>query len=143
QEGGLDLGGGAVDLVGEDEVDEDGPEFDVELLGGGGVDAGADDVGGGEGGGELQACEGSAGDGGQGADGEGLGDAGHSFEEAVAAGEQRDDHAFDHVLLADDDFFDLRHALLQQGCRLLDVSYGDRHLVPRVRVVLRRARPYA
>src|SRR5690606_35171904 len=46
QEGGLDLGGGAVDLVGEDEVDEDGAEFAVERLGGGVGDAGADEAGG-------------------------------------------------------------------------------------------------
>ncbi len=129
QQGGLDLGGGAVDLVGEDEVDEDGAEFDVELFGGGVVDAGADDVGGDEVGGELQAGEGAADDFGEGADGEGLGDAGDAFQEAVALGQERDDHPFDHVLLADDDLLDLGDGALQQGCGLVDVVGGQGHVV--------------
>ncbi|GAA4314374.1 hypothetical protein GCM10023178_75730 [Actinomadura luteofluorescens] len=136
QEGGLDLGGGAVDLVGEDEVDEDGAEFDVELFGGGVVDAGADDVGGDEVGGELEAGEGAADDAGEGADGEGLGDAGDAFQEAVAAGEECDDHAFDHVLLADDDLLDLGEGVLQEDCGLVDVGGGDGHVgVPHLSVV--------
>jgi hypothetical protein len=46
EQGALDLGGRAVDLVGEDEVGEDGPALDVEGPLRGVVDLGADDVGG-------------------------------------------------------------------------------------------------
>ena len=84
----LHLGRRAVDLVGQHEVGEDRAELDVEGVLAGLVDAGADDVGGHEVGRELQAGERAADRAGQRLDGERLRDAGHTLEQAVAAGEQ-------------------------------------------------------
>ena len=36
-----------------------------------------------------------------------LAEAGHAFQQDVAARDQRDQHAFDHVVMADNDFADL------------------------------------
>ena len=109
------LAGRAVDLVGEQEVDEHRAELDVELLAGLPVDPGADDVGGHQVGGELDAGERAADDPGQRLHGEGLGHAGHALEQAVAAGQQRDEHPLDHPVLADDDPLDLEQGPLQHG----------------------------
>jgi hypothetical protein len=59
EEGGLDFGGRAVDLVGEDEVVEDGAGLEAELTFAFGcvVDLRSDDVGGEKVGGELDAGE--------------------------------------------------------------------------------------
>ena len=64
---------------------------------------------------ELDAGERSADDPGQRLDGERLGHAGHAFEQAVAAGEQRDEHPLDHPVLADDDPLDLEHRPFEHG----------------------------
>jgi hypothetical protein len=128
----LHLGGGTVDLVGEDEVDEDRPHLDVELLGRRVVDPRAHDVRRDQVGGELQAGEAAADDLGEGADRQRLGHAGHTLEQTVALGQESDDHAFDHVLLADDDLLDLPHGLLQEVCGLIGVVGGDRHPFPHV-----------
>ncbi len=45
----------------------------------------------------------------------GLAQAGHAFEQHVAAGEQADEHAVDDVLLPDDDLGDLTADRLQAG----------------------------
>ena len=106
EQGALDLGGGAVDFVGQDEVGEDGAFFGEELAVAGVVNEGAEDVGGQEVGRELDAGEVGLDGAGEGADGEGFGEAGDAFEQDVAVGEQADEEAFDEVLLADDDFAD-------------------------------------
>ena len=52
---------------------------------------------------------------GQRLDREGLGQAGDALEQAVAAGQQGDEHALDHAVLADDDPLDLEQHLLELG----------------------------
>ena len=53
-------------------------------------------------------------------DRERLGQAGHTFEEAVAAGEQAHEEPLDHAVLADDDALDLEQRAFEP-CR----SLGD------------------
>ena len=123
EQGRLHLGWRAVDLVGEHEVGHDRTEFGVEAFGPGSVDSGADDVGGHQVGGELQAGEAATDRLGQGLDGQGLGHAGDALEQAVAAGEQADDHPLDHALLADDDALHLEQDPFQRasvGSRSVD-----------------------
>ena len=103
----------AVDLVGEQEVDDHRAELDVELLLALPVDAGADDVGGHQVGGELDAGERAADHLGEGLDGQRLGHAGHTLEQHVALGEQADQHPLDQPVLADDDPLDLEDRALQ------------------------------
>ena len=91
EQGALHLGGSPVDLVGEDEVGEDGPLLDGEFAGARVVDLRADHVGRQQIGRELDAAEGEPQGAGEGADGERLGQAGHAFEEHVPAGEQADE----------------------------------------------------
>ena len=86
----MHLGGGAVDLVGEDEVGENRAP-DAELAAARVVDLGADDVGRQEVGRELDAAEAEAQTLRQRADGQRLGQAGHAFQQDVAAGEQADE----------------------------------------------------
>jgi len=86
------LGGGAVDLVGEEDVGEDRAADEAELaLAGLGLveDHRAGDVGRHEVRRELDALERHVEDLADGADHEGLGQAGDADEEAVAAGEER------------------------------------------------------
>ena len=71
-------------------------------------DVGAGDVGGHQVGRELDAIEVRAEHMGERADEQGLGDAGHAFDERVLAGEDGDERLIDHVLLADDDLADFR-----------------------------------
>ncbi len=75
----------------------------------------ADDVAGHQVRGELEPGERAAGDVGQGAHGQGLGDAGHSLEQQVTAGEQPDQHPLDHHVLADQDPLDLEQGPLEDG----------------------------
>ena len=49
--------------------------------------------------------------------GERLGQAGHAFEQAVAAGEQADHEPLDGPVLADDDLLDLEQGALEQAAR--------------------------
>ena len=106
EEGALDLGGGAVDFVGEEEVGEDGALVGAEAAGFFVEDFGAEDIGGEEVDGELDAAEVEVQGAGDGVDEEGLGEAGDALEEEVAAGEEGDEGAFDDDLLADDDLAD-------------------------------------
>ncbi len=111
----LHLRRGAVDLVGQQEVREDRAELDVEARLAGPQDAGADEVGGHQVGRELDAREAAADDVGDGAHGERLGQAGHALDEQVAAGEQRDEHPFEQVVLAGHDPADLEQRGLEGG----------------------------
>ena len=95
-----------------------GPELGVEAAGVGAVDARADEVGGHEVGRELQPLERAAEHVGDGLDRERLGEAGHALEQHVAAGEQRDEQALEHPLLADDHALDLEQRGLERGVRL-------------------------
>ena len=60
--------------------------------------------------------------------GEGLGHPGHAFEQAVAAGEQRDEHPLHHPVLPDDHPFDLEQRPLQQGGVLRGGGHRRRRL---------------
>ena len=103
----LHLGRCAVDLVGEHEVGEDRPLLRRELAALLVVDDGADDVGGQQVGRELNALK-LRGDGlANRVDGERLGEPRHALEQDVAAGQQPDQDALDHHVLADDDLVDL------------------------------------
>ena len=114
EQGRLDLGGGAVDLVGEEEVDEHRAEFDVERLAAAAVDAGADDVGRQQVRRELDAGERTADHVGERLGGERLGEAGHGLEQAVAATEQTDEQPFEEPGLADDHLAQLEEDLLER-----------------------------
>jgi hypothetical protein len=115
EEGRLDLGRSPVDLVGQDEVGEDGAQLDVEMFGRGPVDAGADDVRGDEVGGELDAGEIPAHHGCQGLDGEGLGQAGQTLEQAVAPRQQADQEPLEGVVLTHHDLLHLVTNGLEEG----------------------------
>ena len=105
----LDLGRGAVDLVGEEEVREDGAGLDVEAGLVGAVDPRPDEIGGHEIGRELDALERAAEDVGEGLDRERLGQARDTLEEEVAARQQADQDPLEHLVLTDDDPPDLEH----------------------------------
>ena len=124
---GLDLGGRAVDLVGQQEVGEDRAELGAELAVVGLPDAGADEVGGHEVGRELDAVEGAAEHVGERPHGQRLGEPGHALEQHVTAGQQRDEHALEHRVLADDDALALPQGRLQGAARLVgDAAVGVR-----------------
>ena len=112
---GLDLGRGAVDLVGEQEVAEHRAELGVEGAGVGAVDPGADEVAGHEVGRELDPAERRVERVGEGPDRQRLGQAGHALEQQVAAGQQRDEDPLQHLVLADDDAPDLEQDGLGGG----------------------------
>ena len=66
---------------------------------------------------------------GQGLDGQRLGQAGHALEQDVAAGQQADEQALEHRVLADDHPLDLRERLLDLDAWILgepevDVRHG-------------------
>ena len=59
--------------------------------------------------------------------GQGLGQPGHALEEDVAAGQQGDEQALEHPLLADDDALDLEERALERrvglACRVLLLAF--------------------
>ena len=85
EQGGLGLGGGAVDLVGQQEVAEDGAWLEFESLGVGVVDGDAEDIAGQHIAGELQAMEAAGYRAGKGLGEGGLADAGDILDEKMAA----------------------------------------------------------
>jgi len=106
EHGGLGLGRGAIDFVSEDHVGED-RAFDEDVFSFLGdrvflKDIGAGDVRGHQIGGELNAMEGEIKGVGDGVDHERLGEAGDTFEQAMAFGEDGDHHLLDDFLLAND-----------------------------------------
>ena len=124
EQGRLDLGGGAVDLVGEQEVAVHGAELGLEAALVGPPDPGPDQIGGDQVGGELDALERAAQDLGQGGDGAGLGQPGHPLQQQVPTRQQRDQDPFQHAFLADDDPLDLKQ-------RRLELLAGDGGLADR------------
>jgi hypothetical protein len=100
------LGGGAVDLVGQQEVGEDRAGEELQLAAAGlGVlldDVDARDVGGHQVGGELDPAELHVERPRQRARHQSLADPGHPQEQDVPAAEQADEQVVDHRLLADD-----------------------------------------
>lgn len=133
EEGGLGLGRGPVDLVREEQVGEDRAVLEGELGGAGVVDERAGDIAGHQVRGELDALGVEGERGGEGPYEEGLGDAGHAFEEDVAAAQQGDDETGDGRVLADDGLSDLGADRFQGGAGAVR---GGRH---EVRTSLSRA----
>ena len=122
QQRGLGLGGGAVDLVGEDHVGEDRPGDERELAAAGlGVvleDVGPGDVRRHHVGRELDPAERQAEDLRHRADQQRLGQPRHADEQDVPAGEEAREELLDHVVLADDHLGDLGpHRLVFLGQR--------------------------
>ena len=96
-----------------------GPSSVSKRPGVGAVDARADEVGGHEVGRELDAAEAAAQHLRERAHGQRLGQAGHALQQHVAAGQEADEQALEHRVLADDDALDLVERLLERGARLL------------------------
>jgi hypothetical protein len=63
---------------------------------------------------ELQASEIAADDPGKGGDRERFREAGYALDQAMSAGEQRDEHALDQLLLTDDHVLDLEERVLEE-----------------------------
>ncbi len=103
EQGGLGARGGAVDFVGEDDVGEDRPGFEVEGLGFLVVDGDAEDVGGEHVGRELNAVEFAIDGAGEGAGEDGFTHAGDIFDEDVAASDQTDEELGDGFATAEED----------------------------------------
>ena len=102
QQGRLRLGRRAVDLVGHEDVGEDGAGAELEAAGLQVEDVGAEDVARHQVGRELHALAIHAQQPGQGAGHERLGGAGHAFEQDVAAAQQGQQHQLQVLPLADD-----------------------------------------
>ena len=108
QQGRLGLGGGAVHLVGQEEVGEHGPLAEVELFALHVPHRMPHDIARHEIRGELDARESAPEGGGQGAHQESLAQTGDSFEQHVPAGQEGREHLADHSFLADQGTVDLR-----------------------------------
>ena len=106
EQGGLRLGRGAVDLVGQDQVREEWPFDEAEVAAPRGSifldDLGARDVRGHEVGRELDAFEGEVEELGQRRDEQRLGQPRNADKEAVAAREEADEQVIDGRFLTDD-----------------------------------------
>jgi hypothetical protein len=113
EQGGLHLRRCTVDLVGEEEVAEDGAELGVEVRAVRAVDPGADEVRRDEVRRELDAVERAAEHRGGGLDGQRLGEAGDALDQDVPTRQQAHEHAFEHLLLSRDHAPDLEQRLLE------------------------------
>ena len=102
EQGGLGLGGGAVDLVGQQEIGEDGAGFEFEGAGVDVIDGDAEHVAGEHVAGELEAVESAVDGAGEHLREGGLADAGDIFDEQVTAGQEADEGKPDDVGLATD-----------------------------------------
>src|SRR4051794_26727273 len=136
EQGGLHLGGRAVDLVGEQEVAEHRAELGVEAAGVLAVDARADEVRRHEVGRELEPLERAAERVGERLHGQRLGEARDALEQHVAPGQERDEQPLEHRLLPDDHALDLEHRGLERGVGLPRRIGGS--LVDRVQAVVVR-----
>jgi hypothetical protein len=124
EQGGLGLGRGPVDLVGQDDVGEQRAFQELELA----VPRAAvflddfrpGDVGRHQVGSELDAAECQRHALRQGADHQGLGQAGHALQDAVAPAEESDQQLFDDLVLPDDDAGELLFDLVKGIAKLLD-----------------------
>jgi hypothetical protein len=112
EERALHLCGRAVDLIGQEQVGEDRSERGLELAVLLVVDAGADKVRRDEVWRELDPLELAADRLRDGLDRERLRQAGNALNKEMTASKQRDDHALEQVVLADDDLLDLEEQAL-------------------------------
>ncbi len=129
---GLRLGRGAIDFVGQHQIGEDGAGLEAQGLGAVIVtldDHAAHDVGGHQIGRELNARILQMQDAAERAQQGGLAEAGHAFEQNMAAGEQADQDAIDHVLLADDDLADFLAHLIEMTGGELECRLGTHVLI--------------
>ena len=128
----LDLGGGAVDLVGKQQVGEDRPLLDLKVVPVGPVDLGSQEVRRQQVGRELDAREAGVDRLGQGLDRGRLGQTGDALDQDVAVGDEGHQQPIDHVGLTDDHLGHLGADALKQtglggdlGAQLLaDPRYG-------------------
>ena len=125
EESGLRAGGGAVDLVGEDDLGDERPLAEGEVLGLLVEVVDARDVGGHEVGGELDSLEGAA----EGA-GDGLGEgrlagAGDVLEKDMALAQEGDQRQLDDLALAHDDALDARAEVGSNPVDGVDVLCGE------------------
>ncbi len=120
----LHLCGSAVDLVGQQEVDEHRAELDVERFAAAPVDAGAGDVGGQQVGGELDAGEGAADHVGESFGGKCLRESGHRLEQTVTSTQHADQQAFEQPCLADHHLAELEEDRLERLGGLSIVGWG-------------------
>ena len=133
EQGGLGLGRGAVDFVGQQDVGEDRAALKLEhfpAVGRLNHDVRADEVGRHQVGRELDAAKIQMQCVGQRADDQRLAEAGNAFEQHVPAGEQRDQHVVENLDLADDDLGDLGSEslkILTEVSQLRPQFIGDRH----------------
>ena len=131
QQGRLHFRRGAVDFVGKDEVGEDRPLAGAEGRFAGHVDHRAQQIGGQQIGRKLDAAKVGRQRLGQRLDGRRLGQARHALQEDVPVGQQPDQQAGDHLLLADDGLAQLglqtmnRFGLLRNA--ILDLVDVDLH----------------
>ena len=65
---------------------------------------------------------------GEGPDRQRLGEAGHALQEEVAAGQQGDEHALQHLVLADDDTPDLEQDGLGGGAGIGRIERDERRV---------------
>ncbi len=103
----LHFRGSAVDLVGQNDVGEQGALLGMKLLGLLVEDHRPDDIGRQKIRRELDSGEGGVENLGQGPDREGLGQAGHALEQDVPPGQEPDQETLDHATLAHDPATDL------------------------------------
>ena len=115
----LHLGRRAVDLVGEQEVAEDGPELRLEVALVRPVDPRPDEVGRDEVRRELHAVEGASEHRRGRLDRQGLRETRHALDQHVPAGEQADEHPLQHLLLTGDHAPDLEQRLFQLATDLV------------------------
>ena len=113
EQGGLHLRRRAVDLVGEQEVAEDGPELDVEVTVLRPVDPGADEVARHQVRGELDPVERPAQHLGGRLDRQRLRETRDAFDEQVAVRQEADEDSFEHRVLPGDDALDLEQGAFQ------------------------------
>src|SRR5207249_1859852 len=124
QQRGLHLRRRTVDLVGQDEIREDGAELGIKGAGVLVVDAGADQVRGDQVGRELDSLELTVDDPGGGFNRQRLGQSGYPLDQHMAACQERDQNPLQHQVLTDDDLLDLDQNLAHCGRRLQKVSTG-------------------
>src|SRR5207249_4773425 len=122
---GLGLRRGAVDLVREEDMGEDRPLLELEVLPAVPVlhdDVRADDVGGHQVGRELDPREGQLETFGERLDQECLAETGHTLQQDVTAGKHARQDVGDDLAMADDDLLDLRPQRLERGHERLHAS---------------------
>ncbi len=127
EHGGLGLGRGAIDFVGEDEMREDRAALELKFAPAGVSfhdEVRAEDVGGHEVGRELDAAERHVEHFAERANEERLAQARHAFEQHVAAAKQRDQRAFDDLGVTDDDFADFCAESVVSGAEAFYLLFG-------------------